>query len=71
MSQFLLLTLKCQQAFSYGNLMKLTVDDSLVFAEWDKEGGKEEDIGEGRDVHVLGKHLGNKLKQLKSYWSIR
>lgn len=35
--------------------MKLAVDDSLVFAEWDKEGGKEKSIGEGRDVHVLGK----------------
>lgn len=51
--------------------MKLAVDDSLVFAEWDKEGGKEKGIREGSDVYVLGKHLGNKLKQLKSYWGIR
>lgn len=51
--------------------MKLAVDDSLIFAEWDKEGGKEKGIREGSDVYVLGKHLRNKLKQLKSYWGIR
>lgn len=51
--------------------MKLAVDDPLVFDEWDKEGGKEEGFGERRDVHVLGKHLGNNLTQLESYWSIR